>query len=67
VDSFGFARLLPVVFGGCEGVQIVVCEVCCFPAGDAFADLEVSRPYHERNIAVVGVGVVGWFWGHPFG
>lgn len=67
MDPFGFACLLPVVFGCGEGSKIVVCEVCCFSAGDAFADLEVSRPDHERNIAIVGVGVVGWFWGCPFG
>ncbi|QSL99387.1 hypothetical protein [Propionibacterium phage TCUCAP1] len=55
------------MFGGGEGSKIVVCEVGGFSAGDAFADLEVARPYHERNIAIVGVGVVGWFWGCPFG
>lgn len=67
MDSFGFACLLPVVFCDYEGVQIVVCESAGFSAGDAFADLEVSRPYHERNIAIVCVGIVGWFWGCPFG
>ena len=67
MDSLRLACLLPVVFCDYEGVQIVVGEVCCFSAGDAFAYLKVSRPYHERNIAVVGVGVVGWFWGCPFG
>ena len=67
MDSFGFACLLPVVFCDDEGVQIVVCESAGFSAGDAFADLEVSCPDDERNIAVVGVGVVCWFWGCPFG
>ena len=65
MDSLRLACLLPVVFGGCEGVQIVVGEVCCFSAGDAFADLEVSRPDDEGRIAATGVGV--WFWGCPFG
>lgn len=67
MDSLRLACLLPVVFGGCEGSKIVVCEVCCFSAGDAFADLEVSRPDHERNIAIVGVGVLFGFWWLPVG
>lgn len=67
MDSLRFACLLPVVFCDYEGVQIVVGEVCCFPAGDAFADLEVACPYHERNIAVVGAGVLFGFWWLPFG
>ena len=33
-----------------------------FSSGDAFADLEVSRPYHERNIVVVGGVGVGFGW-----
>lgn len=45
----------------------MVGEVCCFSSGDAFADLEVSRPDDEGRSAVVGVVVVGWFWGCPFG
>ena len=67
MDALRFACLLPVVFGGCEGAQIVVCEVCCFSFGDAFAYLEVACPDDEGCSAVVGVGVVGWFWGCPFG
>ena len=67
MDSFGFACLLPVVFSSCEGSKIVVCEVAGFSSGDAFADLEVSRPDDEGRSAIVGVGVVGWFWGCPFG
>lgn len=67
MDSFGFSGLLPVVFGGGEGSKIVVCEVCCFSSGDAFADLEVACPDDEGRSAIVCVGVVGWFWGCPFG
>lgn len=67
MDSFGFSGLLPVVFGCGEGSKIVVCEVCCFSAGDAFADLEVSRSYHERNIVIVGVGVLFGFGWLPVG
>lgn len=67
MDSLRLSGLLPVVFCCCEGVEVVVGEVCCFSAGDAFADLEVPRPYHERNIAVVGAGVLFGFWGCPFG
>lgn len=58
MDSSGFPGLLPVVFGCCEGSKVVVCEVCCFPAGDAFADLEVACSDHERGLVIiVGVGV----------
>lgn len=67
MDSLRFACLLPVVFCDDEGVQIVVGESAGFSAGDAFAYLEISRPDDEGHIAVVGVGVVGWFWGCPFG
>jgi len=67
VDSLRFACLLPVVFCDYEGVQIVVGEVCCFSSGDAFADLEVSCPDDEGRSAVVGAGVVGWFWWLPVG
>lgn len=66
MDSFGFACLLPVVFGGGEGSKIVVGEVCCFSAGDAFADLEVACP-DDEGCLVTALGVVGWFWGCPFG
>lgn len=66
MDSLRFACLLPVVFGGGEGSKIVVCEVCGFSSGDAFADLEVSRPNNEGCLVTAG-GVVGWFWGCPFG
>lgn len=67
MDSLRLSCLLPVVFCCCEGVQIVVGEVCCFPAGDAFADLEVACPDDEGRIAVVGVGVLFGFWWLPFG
>lgn len=67
MDPAGFSGLLPVVFGGCEGSKIVVCEVCCFSAWDAFADLEVACPYHECNIAIVGAGVLFGFWRLPVG
>lgn len=67
MDSLRFACLLPVVFGDYEGVQIVVGEVCCFSAGDAFADLEVACPDDEGRSAVVGAGVLFGFWGCPFG
>lgn len=67
MNPLRFACLLPVVFGCGEGSQIVVCESASFSAGNAFADLEVSRPYHERNIAIVGVGVLFGFWWLPVG
>ena len=67
MDSLRLAGLLPVVFGGCEGVQIVVCEVCCFSSGDAFAELEVACPDDEGRIAMVDVGVLFGFGGCPFG
>ena len=63
MDPFGFSGLLPVVFGGCEGSKIVVCEARGFSAGDAFADLEVARPDYKRTIGVVVAGdVVGCGW-----
>ncbi|MES6880675.1 hypothetical protein U6U47_12200, partial [Cutibacterium acnes] len=66
MDSLRLAGLLPVVFCGCEGSKIVVCEVCCFSSGDAFADLEVSRPDDESSI-VTAAGMGGWFGWLPFG
>lgn len=66
MDPAGFSGLLPVVFGGGEGSKIVVCEVCCFSAGDAFADLEVACPDDEGRI-VVATGSVCLFGGCPFG
>lgn len=66
MDPFGFSGLLPVVFGGCEGSKIVVCEVRGFSAGDAFADLEVACPDDESHI-VTAAGLGGWFWWCPFG
>lgn len=67
MDPLRLSGLLPVVFGGGEGAKIVVCEVCCFSAGDAFADLEVSCPDDEGCSAVVGVGVLFGFWWLPVG
>lgn len=66
MDSFRFSGLLPVVFGGCKRVQVVVGEVCGFTLGDAFADLEVACPDHERGLIIV-VGVGGWFGRLPVG
>lgn len=66
MDSFGFARLLPVVFSSGEGSKIVVCEVCCFSAGDAFADLEVACP-DDEGCLVTAAGMGGWFGWLPVG
>uniref|UniRef100_A0AB39CFD7 Uncharacterized protein n=1 Tax=Cutibacterium phage vB_CacS-HV1 TaxID=3236917 RepID=A0AB39CFD7_9CAUD len=54
------------MFCGCEGVQIVVGEVCCFSSGDAFADLKVSCPDNEGCL-VTALGVGFWFGWCPFG
>lgn len=66
MDPFGFAGLPPVVFGGCEGSKIVVCEVRGFSAGDAFTDLKVARPDDKRGLVTTG-GVGVWFGWLPVG
>lgn len=66
MDPFGFACLLPVVFGGCEGSKIVVCESAGFSAGDAFADLEVSCP-DDEGCLITALVVGFWFGWLPFG
>ena len=66
MDSFGFACLLPVVFGCCEGSKIVVGEVRGFSSGDAFADLEVACP-DDEGCLVTALGVGFWFGWCPFG
>ena len=66
MDSLRLSGLLPVVFGECEGAKIVVCEVCCFSSGDAFADLEVSCP-DDESCLVTALGVLFGFGWLPFG
>lgn len=67
MDSLRLSCLLPVVFCGCKGAQVVVGEVCCFSSGDAFADLEVACPDDEGRIAAAGVVGLFGFWWLPFG
>lgn len=66
MDSLRLSGLLPVVFCCCEGVEVVVGEVCCFSSGDAFADLEVSCP-DDEGCLVTALGVLVGFGGCPFG
>ena len=66
MDPFGFSCLLPVVFGGCEGSKVVVCEVRGFSAGDAFAYLKVAGTDDKRGL-VTALGVGFWFGWCPFG